>query len=275
MTDSPADVARPLIDALRETGGFVLVVTGAGVSAASGISTFRGTEPDAVWRQHDVGMATAETFARDPTAQLAWYLDRFSAVDTAQPNAGHDALAELERLVEAQGHRFLLVTQNIDTLHERAGTRRLIKVHGTADRLRCGRVGCPLGAPHGSISRTEVDLAPFGRRPAPDTLPRCPRCSTPLRAHVLFFDEYYTDHDDYRFAEVEAAAAGADLILFVGTSFAVGVTSLMLQAGTQRQVPMFGVDPGGGRLPAVVPVHQLTAPAEALLPRVVAALRSA
>ena len=261
-----------LIEALRTIDGFVLVVTGAGVSAASGISTFRGSEPDAVWRRHDVDMATVATFERDPVAQLSWYLDRFSAVDTAEPNAGHRALTRLEHLLEERGNRFLLVTQNIDTLHERAGTRNLIKVHGTADRLRCGRTGCPLGPPYGSIARESVDLERFRRQPVPETLPRCPHCATPLRAHVLFFDEFYGDHADYRFSAVEAAAADAEMILFVGTSFAVGVTSLMLQAGSSRRVPMFSIDPAGARVPPIVPVRQLTAPAETILPLVVESL---
>jgi len=273
VTTVSLQIAAPLVDALRATAGPVLVVTGAGVSAASGISTFRGSEPDAVWRQHDVSMATVAMFDQDPVSQLDWYLERFATVDTAQPNAGHRALAELEREMTDRGARFLLVTQNIDTLHEQAGTRRLIKVHGTADRLRCGRAGCSLAAPSGSISRQEIDFSAFRRAPGAATLPLCKRCGSPLRPHVLFFDEYYSDHDDYRFREVEDAAASAALILFVGTSFAVGVTSLVLQAGTGRNLPMFSVDPAGARLAPIVPIHQLSAPAEALLPLVVEALR--
>lgn len=266
------DAAARLVEGLRAAEDFVLVVTGAGVSAASGISTFRGSEPDAVWRRHDVNMATVATFERDPVGQLQWYLDRFAAVDTALPNAGHRALAQLERQVIESGCRFLLVTQNIDTLHEQAGTQRLVKVHGTADRLRCGRTGCRLGAPQGSLARAEVDLVSFRARPELATLPRCPRCDTPLRAHVLFFDEYYCDHEDYRYAEVEAAAADTNLILFVGTSFAVGVTALFLAAGSQRRLPMFNIDPAGARLPSNVPVQQLSVAAEDVLPRVVETL---
>jgi len=272
MTELETSLAEPLIDALRTVQGPVLVVSGAGISAASGISTFRGSEPDAVWRRYDVDMATVATFHRDPGAQLSWYFERFAALATARPNAGHLALARLEPWIEARGNRFLLVTQNIDTLHEQAGSRRLIKVHGTADRLRCGRPGCPLGAPEGSIPIDQVDVAGFRERPEPSRLPRCPRCSSPLRAHVLFFDEYYDDHRDYRFDEVEAAAETAALILFVGTSFAVGVTSLMVQAGSRRRLPMFSIDPNDARLPAVVPMHRIAAPAESLLPIVLEGL---
>ncbi|MCZ6726978.1 MAG: RNA polymerase subunit sigma [Acidobacteria bacterium] len=262
-------LGRPLIDALRSAQGLVLVVTGAGISVASGIKTFRGSEPDAVWRQNDVANATVASFERDPVGQLDWYLDRFAAVDDAVPNAGHLALADLELQRAERDLPYLLVTQNIDTLHEQAGSRNLIKVHGSADRLRCGRYGCRLGAPSGSLSRSRVDLETFRRSPEDATLPRCPECGSPLRAHVLFFDEYYTEHDDYRFPEVEQAAAEAVLMLFVGTSFAVGVTSLLLEAGARRRQPMFSIDPVGTRLPASIPVESLTAPAEELLPVVV------
>jgi NAD-dependent deacetylase len=116
-----------------------------------------------------------------------------------------------------------------------------------------------------------VDLDAFKLDPCAATLPRCPRCATALRPHVLFFDEYYDDHGDYRFAEVEAAADSAALLLFVGTSFSVGVTSLLLEAGLRHGAPMFSVDPEPLRLPATVPLRHLRTPAETLLPAVVEA----
>ena len=267
-----AVLAAPLVASLRDAEGLVLVVTGAGVSAASGIRTFRGKEPGALWREHDVAMATAGYFRRDPVGQLAWYLDRFAAVDAARPNPAHRSLAAIERHLRSAGRPFLLVTQNIDTLHEQAGSERLIKVHGTADRVRCGRERCPLGAPSGSLPRSAVDLDSFRREPGEASLPRCPECGSPLRPHVLFFDEYYADHHDYRFAEVEQAAGRAAAMLFVGTSFAVGVTALLLDAGTRRGVPMWSIDPAAGRAPGGAPVRALAAPAERLLPVVAAAL---
>jgi NAD-dependent protein deacetylase/lipoamidase len=269
---APAAPAELLVAALRSCHGLALVVTGAGVSAASGIRTFRGSEPDAVWRQHDVAMATAARFREDPVGQLAWYGERFATVDTARPNAAHRAIAELESLRNKNGAPYLLVTQNIDTLHEQAGSRRMIKVHGTADRMRCGRDGCALGAASGSIPRREVDLAAFTRDPTSRSLPRCPLCDTPLRPHVLFFDELYSEHEDYRFAEVEAAAETAEVILFVGTSFSVGVTSLLVQAGWRRGAALFSLDPAAGRQGAALPVRPLAAAAEDLLPAVIAAL---
>lgn len=247
--------------------GCLLVVTGAGISQASGIPTFRGSDPGAVWRSSDVSLATHEYFQRDPVGQWRWYLKRFESVRDARPNAAHLALVRLESWIEKRGGSFLLVTQNIDTLHETAGTRNLIKVHGTSDRVRCSRNGCGLGAPTGSLTLAEVDFSPFDSRQIEKNLPTCPECGAVLRAHVLFFDEFYLEHVDYRFVEAERAADQADVILFIGTSFSVGVTDLFLQAGARRGVPMFSIDPASTATPWPG-LTLLPAPAENLLPTV-------
>ena len=145
-----------LLEAVHQAGrGLILVVTGAGASHASGIPTFRGREPEAVWKQDDIDLATRRTFELDPVAQWSWYLRRFERLEGARPNPGHLALVELERWQTARGGGFLLVTQNIDTLHEEAGSRRLIKVHGSSDRLRCSRQGCRHGARRARSSARE------------------------------------------------------------------------------------------------------------------------
>ena len=253
--------------------GLVLVTTGAGVSAASGIATFRGAEPEAVWRVNDVEMATLEFFRKDPVAQWSWYLARFERVETASPNPAHAALAALEEWQLARGGDFQMVTQNIDTLHEAAGSRRLIKIHGTSDRVRCSRLGCPLGAPSGSIERERLEISAFRYEPGPKTLPRCPTCRAPLRAHVLFFDEFYQDHEDYRFEEALEFARRARLFLFVGTSFSVGITDMFLRIAAENGAPTFSVDPGIAP-PGEYPIVHLSAAAEALLPRVADLVRA-
>ena len=245
--------------------GTLLVVTGAGISSASGIPTFRGTEPGAIWKTSDVTLATFDYFRRDPVGQWQWYLKRFESVQNAHPNAAHRALVDLERWFSSRGGTLRLVTQNIDTLHERAGSAGLIKVHGTSDRLRCSRPGCVYGAPSGSLPATEADFSSFSTDPRLENLPRCPECQSLLRAHVLFFDEYYLEHVDYRFAEVETLALEGDALLFVGTSFSVGVTDLFLQAGRRRGIPMFAIDPATDR--ATPPgLKSIPAPAEEILP---------
>ncbi len=262
--------AEQLAAAVRDAGsGLVLVVSGAGISTASGLATFRGSDPGAVWKQSDVSKATVEYFRRDPVGQWLWYLERFGSIDAARPNPAHHALVRLESWRAARSSAFRIITQNIDTLHEQAGSQELIKVHGTSDRARCSRTGCDRGAPRGSLPRAEVDLASFTASPSLETLPRCPLCGDLLRAHVLFFDEYYQEHADYRFAEVQSAAERAELVIFVGTSFSVGVTSLVLDAAGSRGRPMFSIDPHAAPLPPWPPVSRLLEPAEELLPRTV------
>jgi NAD-dependent deacetylase len=260
------DSAALLADALLATDGLILVVTGAGISSASGIPTFRGSDPDAIWKVSDVELATRGYFESDPIGQWSWYLKRFEAVDSAQPNPAHTAIVGLEAWQVGRGGEFLLVTQNIDTLHEAAGSKRMIKIHGTSDRLRCVGSSCPNAAPAGSVDRSSVDLERFRRDPRRETLPMCPACGDLLRAHVLFFDEYYQEHNDYRFQEVLAAGEGASLLLFIGTSFSVGITEILLRAAFQRQTPMFSVDPGGNRAPAPYRVTAIEEPAEKVLP---------
>jgi len=250
--------------------GLLLMVTGAGVSRASGIPTFRGTDPGAVWTRDVTELGTVGYFERDPAGSWRFYLDRFRAVFAAAPNPAHHAAVAVERWQRARGGDFLLVTQNIDGLHRRAGSAALVEVHGTAERVRCSRDGCELGAPRGSIPRRAVDLAAFERDPVLANVPRCPRCGAPLRQHVLWFDEYYASHEDYQFDRVNRAADRAAVVLFVGTSFSVGVTELVLDLGLARRIPIFSVDPAGiAPHPRVSP---LAAPAEEALPALAAAL---
>jgi len=248
--------------------GSLAVVTGAGISQASGIPTYRGTDPEAVWRQSDVSLATFDYFRRDPVGQWQWYLKRFEAVAAAKPNAAHSSLVDLEAWHTQRGGSFCLVTQNIDTLHEAAGSSRMIKIHGTSDRVRCSKVGCRFGSPSGSLAADDVHFGDFVAAPSEQTLPTCPDCSSLLRAHVLFFDEYYGEHQDYKFSAAEAVAQRADLMLFVGTSFSVGITDIFLRAGILRRIPIFSIDPGGHGTSPWPDLRILPSPAEELLPEV-------
>ena len=259
--------AHLLTEAIRKVeSGLILVVTGAGVSAASGLPLFRGTDPDAIWNRDILEIGTVDYFRRHPVEWWQWFLDRFAGLDEARPNAAHEALAALERWQLGRGGDFLLVTQNVDTLHEQAGSRRLVKVHGTSNRLRCSRTGCPLGSPTGSMPHDMVDLSGFIRDPRRETLPRCPRCGSLLRAHVLLFDEFYDEHKDYRFGEVRRAAERSALSLFAGTSFSVGVTELVLQEALGWRVPVISIDPAAA--PPVPSVKAIRAGAEEILPAV-------
>ena len=257
-----------LAAALDEVGtGFLVVVTGAGVSHASGIPTFRGTDPGAVWKRDVTELGTNRYFEEDPAGSWSWYTSRFDIVLDKQPNPAHLALAAIERWQVARGGRFLLVTQNVDPLHERAGSERLVKVHGSADRVRCSRRRCVHGAPRGSLPRSDIDMRAFEAEPVAENVPRCPSCGSLLRQHVLWFDEFYDEHRDYQWDRVVDAAQTMDTCLFVGTSFSVGVTDLFLRGGLIAGRPMFAIDPGAAAAPhpSVSLLHE---PSEILLPAV-------
>jgi NAD-dependent deacetylase len=184
-----AEVAALLRGAER-----VAVLTGAGISAESGIPTFRDALTG-LWATFDPeDLATPEAFRRQPQVVWDWYAERRAAVTRAQPNPGHLALAEVERQVP----RFTLVTQNIDGLHQLAGQRNVIELHGNLRRVKCAGEGTPCEA---------WDEA---ERP-----PRCPTCGDYLRPDVVWFGELLP-LDGLRAAW--AAAEGCDLFLSIGTS---------------------------------------------------------
>lgn len=272
---TPPETLDRLTSLLAEVdAGLLLVVTGAGISLASGIPTFRGSDPGAVWKRDVTELGTFRYFQEDPAGSWAWYLERFEKVLSAQPNPAHLALAELERWQIARGGEFLLVTQNIDTLHEQAGSKRLVKVHGSADRVRCSRVGCRLGAPSGSLERSACDFQAFVLDPGLERVPRCPECGAFLRQHVLWFDELYTEHVDYQWERVLTAVDRMHLALCVGTSFAVGFTEAVLQAAFWNGATVAVLDPGEAPVRASRNVVHLRAKAEVLLPAVLERLGS-
>jgi NAD-dependent deacetylase len=264
--------SHTLAAALRDLGDAgLVVVTGAGISLASGIPTFRGSDPGAIWASDLTELSTRRYFEADPVGSWRWYLQRFGPVLEAQPNAAHHALVDLERWQVARGGDFLLVSQNVDTLHERAGSERLVKVHGSADLVRCARIGCEHGAPRGTLPRERFDLAPFQAEPRREHLPRCPACGALLRQHVLWFDERYDEHESYQIGRVLDAATAAALVLFVGTSFSVGITDLLVSTAWRHGATALAIDPAAPAYPTPG-VRFLTARAEEILPAVVGAL---
>ena len=181
----------------------VVVLTGAGVSAESGLGTFR--DAGGTWTQVNIEeVATPKAYAANPARVHAFYDARRRQALAAQPNAAHRALAGLARDLEARGGRLTLVTQNVDDLHERAGSGRVIHMHGELARARC--TGCD------RVHEWTGDLAGGENgRGAP-----CPACGEPLRPHIVWFGEV-----PFRMDEIEDAVTGADLFVAIGTSGAV------------------------------------------------------
>ena len=178
----------------------VFVLTGAGVSAESGLGTFR--DAAGLWTEYDLNeVATPEGFARDPAKVQAFYSARRRNLVGAAPNPAHLALALMESSLEAAGGSLFLCTQNVDDLHEQAGARRVIHMHGELNRSRCAR--CEAGFP-------DDDALTLER-----ACPRCGRTGT-LRPDVVWFGEL-----PRRLDEIYAALDAADLFAAVGTSGSV------------------------------------------------------
>ncbi len=219
-----------LVEAFQKSTRRVFI-TGAGISVASGIEPFRGT-PGAVWENTVLEMGTYKMFLRDPVAQWSWYLARFKGDYT--PNAAHYALAKIPCDV---------ITQNVDNLHYEAGTPSLVEVHGSSRKVRCSLDQCTFGAPTNTLAYYSEMFDAFRANPQVDTLPRCVLCGSLLRPHVLWFDEYYQQHNDYQYDRALDQICDADLLVFVGTSFSVGFTNKAIDLAQAMHVPMWSIDP--------------------------------
>src|SRR3984893_8481838 len=189
----------------------VFVLTGAGISAESGIPTFRGK--DGYWRNFDPAkLATPEAFARDPKLVWEWYRERRDRIRPAQPNAAHRAIVDLAR----HAREFLLVTQNVDDLHARAGLepQKMVQIHGDIFVTGCARCDCECG------ENDDVDL------------PKCPKCDALMRPGVVWFGEQL---DPRKIDIVEKSLSGGpcDLVLVIGTTALFGyITDWALRANS-------------------------------------------
>jgi NAD-dependent deacetylase len=188
------DLPPALISALRAARRIV-ASTGAGISAESGLSTFRDKQTGLWAKYRPEDLATPQAFRRDPRMVWEWYEWRRGFVAEAQPNPGHHALAR----IEAQRPGFLLVTQNVDGLHAKAGSRNLVELHGNIRRSIC--------FDHRHLAESWL--------PTNDPPPRCAQCGSPLRPDVVWFGEALPQDALQR---AQQAAATCDLFLSIGTS---------------------------------------------------------
>jgi NAD-dependent deacetylase len=188
------EIPERLAAALRRAQQFA-ALTGSGISAESGVPTFRDAQTG-LWSEFKPEeLATPEAFQRNPKRVWEWYAWRRELVSQAQPNAGHRALVELEQRIP----RFTLITQNVDGLHQRAGSRDVIELHGNITRTKCFQENA---AVHSWQATGEVP-------------PRCPRCGGRLRPDVVWFNERLPEEAVVRAIE---ASRDCDLFLSIGTS---------------------------------------------------------
>ncbi len=232
----------------------VTVLTGAGVSAASGIPTFRGA--GGLWRSFSAQqLATAEAFARDPRLVWEWYDWRRALIAACEPNPAHRILAEWSRAFPS----FTLVTQNVDGLHERAGTRNVVRFHGSIWEMRCWN--------HCAASPWSWNDESVPLREIP---PRCPFCRGPARPGVVWFGEAIHP----RVLEQAEAALRCDVFLAVGTSARVYPAAGLVRGA--REIGAFTVEVNPEATPASGDVDlALQGAAEEILVGIDAAMKEA
>jgi NAD-dependent deacetylase len=190
-----------------------VALTGAGISTESGIPDFRS--PTGIWAQYDrEEYATIEAFRADPVKVWSFYAHRFRALTDAEPNAGHLALARLERA----GFLRAVVTQNIDLLHQRAGSRDVVEVHGSIRTSRCLRCG---------VRKTLAEVMPLVER---DEVPRCDACGEVLKPDVVFFGELLSTAAMDKAYEL---ARTTGVLLVVGSQLEVWPVSLLPEETVQ------------------------------------------
>jgi NAD-dependent deacetylase len=226
----------------------VCVLTGAGISAESGIPTFREAQTG-VWAQYSPqDLATPEAFSAHPTRVWQWYAARRAMVRGAQPNPGHAALATLAARVA----HCTLITQNVDDLHERAGSRDVVRLHGSLMHARCS-AGCP-----GSVMPTDEQHG---------EVPPCPTCGAPLRPDVVWFGEPLPMGP---FEAARNAAIACDVFLSVGTSNIVEPAASLPWISATHGATVIVVNPtmdGQRKGPSILPIE---GPAGVMLPRLIA-----
>ena len=228
----------------------VTVLTGAGTSAESGVPTFRDAQTG-LWAQYDPQeLATPQAFRRNPKLVWEWYQWRRSLVAEAEPNPAHHALAELERLVPT----FTLITQNVDGLHQEAGNRQVVELHGNLRRSKC----------------MEEDVVIDSWEETGEVPPRCPRCGAYLRPDVVWFGESLpADAID---AAVQAATA-CDVFLSVGTSTVVQPAASLPFKALYNDATVVEINPDATPLTDHAD-HVLRGPAGEVLPALVDGVRA-
>lgn len=232
----------------------VAVLTGAGVSKESGIPTFRDAQTGMWANYNPEDLATREGFLRDPAMVWDWYDFRRNKVWDCQPNAGHEALAELE----ASFADFTLITQNIDGLHKAAGSRNILELHGNIFRSKCLERNHP-------VSLDLLSDTARAERP-----PRCPQCNSMVRPDVVWFGEMLPEAVLSRAFEAAAACA---VMLIVGTSGVVHPAASIPAMAAQNGATVIEVNPEISALTPLVTDIFLQGPSAIILSELMKALR--
>lgn len=256
MKNTHHDIPPTLAQALREARR-VVVFTGAGVSAESGIATFRDALTG-LWSRFDAqALATPEAFREHPDIVWGWYEWRRAQVLRASPNAAHHAIAALARHVA----ELAVITQNVDDLHERAGSPHVTHLHGSLHAPRCSRCGAPQGFAHESPQEPDA-----GRRIPP---PACSECGGPVRPGVVWFGESLPTK---AWRDATLAVQQCDLLLSIGTSSLVYPAAELPQLALAAGATVVQVNPAATPLDSLAH-HNLRGAAAEVMPKLLAAAR--
>lgn len=238
-----------------------VVLTGAGVSKESGIPTFRDAL-DGLWARYAPGeLATPEAFARNPQLVWDWYAYRRETAEQCKPNPAHTALVELAKLLP----KLIIVTQNVDRLHQQAGSTDVIELHGNLYEYRCSR-NC-----QGDPTMVEVLDYLAHTEARSGTVPTCPHCGANVRPAIIWFGEALP------YANIERAFAEAqacDLMLVIGTSGLVNPAARLPEIARMKNAVIVDVNPQPDALASIVD-YFLQDAAGAIMPRLVKAIQVA
>lgn len=247
IPDGVAELARRARD--------VVVLSGAGISAESGVPTFREVQTGLWERFSAQDLATPEAYRREPALVFTWYRWREALIRAVPPNPGHLAIARWQHRLSGHGGRLRVVTQNIDDLHERAGAEVLAHLHGSITGYRCSACGRPasLEPPvHDGVEQP----------PAPEEPPRCQQCGSRIRPGVVWFGEMLPEES----VDAAVTAIGeADLVLVVGTSGMVHPAASLPVIALERGIPVVEVNPEETELTHLAD-HVLRGPSGEVLP---------
>jgi NAD-dependent deacetylase len=250
-TDPPSAapaIPASLIGRLRKARS-IAALTGAGISAESGVPTFRDAQTG-LWAQFDpLELATPDAFRRNAKLVWDWYAWRRELVARAEPNAGHRALVAAESAVP----ELVVITQNVDGLHRAAGSRRVVELHGNLQRVKCSREG------------TVVETWDAS---SPREAPRCTSCGAFLRPDVVWFEETLPEE---ALAEAERAARDCDVLLVVGTAAEVYPAAMLPAYARHHGAAIVEVNPNATHLSDRVD-FVLRGPAGVVLPALVNAV---
>ena len=209
----------------------IVVLTGAGISAESGLPTFRGK--DGYWTKgsrnyHPMELARFNAFKQEPDVVWEWYHYRRNLYAETEPNKGHYALVDLEKYFKEAGKEYYLITQNIDGLHRKAGSnpQNMFEIHGNIFFMRCSK-NC-------TDAIVPIENGTTG-------VPVCTHCGSSMRPHVLWMDEFY-DEENYKFTTVKRLGEEMDALLVVGTTLQTNLPNQLVNYAYYKKIPTIAVN---------------------------------